>query len=60
MQRATRKDHGLNHRELNIILETLTPFHAAIESAALFGSRACGQFASYSDIDLVLFGDLQE
>ena len=60
MQRATKQDHGLSNRELNIILKVLAPFHLSIESAGLFGSRACGQFKPYSDIDLVLFGNLKE
>lgn len=60
MQQATQKDHGLSNRELAMILKALTPFSASIESVCLFGSRACGQFKPYSDIDLVLFGNLQE
>ena len=60
MQRATKQDHGLSHGELNIILKVLAPFHASIEVACLFGSRACGEFKPYSDIDLVLFGNLEK
>lgn len=60
MQRARKQDHGLSDREIGIILDVLKPFHSSIESACLFGSRACGQFKPYSDIDLVLLGDLQE
>jgi len=58
VQRATTQDHGLSDRELGTIREVLTPFHASITSACLFGSRACGQFKPYSDIDLVLFGNM--
>ena len=32
----------------------------AVESVALFGSRATGTYKSYSDIDLVLYGKLDE
>ena len=60
MQRATKQDHGLSNRELNIILDVLVPFSSSIDSACLFGSRACGKFKFYSDIDLVLFCNLQE
>ena len=59
MQQAKKQDHGLSNRELNIILKALTPFNASIESACIFGSRARGQFKPFSDIDLVLFGNLK-
>ena len=31
-----------------------------IEKVSLFGSRARGSFQNYSDIDLVLYGDIEE
>ena len=60
MQKATHKDHGLSKNEIEIIFNALTPYFYAIKSVGIFGSRACGKFHSYSDIDLVLYGDLRK
>lgn len=53
-------DHGLNEDQLRVIKETLENFAPAVESVSVFGSRATGTYKSYSDIDLVLYGDLDE
>ena len=60
MQQATRTDHGLSDRELFILRNVLKLYHSKIEVVGIFGSRANGEFKPYSDIDLVLFGDLKE
>ena len=60
MQQATRTDHGLSDRELGILRNVLKPYHNKIDTVGIFGSRANGEFKPYSDIDLVLFGNLQE
>ena len=60
MQQATRTDHGLSDRELFILRNVLKLYHSKIDTVGIFGSRANGEFKPYSDIDLVLFGNLQE
>lgn len=53
-------NHNLTAEQLTILRNTLSPFVKQIELVGLFGSRATGQAKSYSDIDLVLYGDLDE
>jgi predicted nucleotidyltransferase len=53
-------DHGLNQRQLDCLRSTLSPFAACIERVAVFGSRATGQYRPNSDIDLVLYGPVEE
>ncbi len=53
-------DHGLSEKQLQVIRETLEKFAPAVESVSVFGSRATGSYNSYSDIDLVLYGDIEE
>ena len=60
MQPAAKTDHGLSDRELDILRNVLKLYHPKIERVGIFGSRANGKFKPYSDIDLVLFGNLQE
>jgi len=52
--------HGLSPHHLAIIAEVLAPFADRITEAALFGSRATGRARPNSDIDLVLFGDIDQ
>ena len=60
MQQATRIDHGLSKRELFILRNILKLYHSKIDTVGIFCSRANGEFKPWSDIDLVLFGNLQE
>ena len=60
MKKVTAEDHGLSDAELTTINSILSDYWPKIEKACLFGSRACGQYQTYSDIDLVLYGNLQE
>ena len=60
MKKVTSKEHGLSAAELAIINTILAGYRQKIVQACLFGSRACGQYQAYSDIDLVLYGDLEE
>ncbi len=53
-------DHGLNERHLKLIKNTIKKFAPNVETVSLFGSRAIGSHKSYSDIDMVLYGDVQE
>ena len=50
--------HGLSQNELLLISKILMPFSEKIEKVGIFGSRATKQYTDYSDIDLVLYGDL--
>ena len=53
-------DHGLTERQLQIIADTLRPYAKKITTIGLFGSRATGTYRENSDIDLVLYGTLDE
>jgi predicted nucleotidyltransferase len=54
------RDHGLTDGQLRIITDTLRPFAGKITTVGLFGSRATGTHRDNSDIDLVLYGPLNE
>ena len=56
----TMIDHGLSEEQLNLIRGIIKEFAPAVESVSLFGSRATGSYGSYSDIDMVLYGDVEE
>lgn len=53
-------DHGLSEDQVRLIKETIENFAPAVEAVSVFGSRATGTYKSYSDIDLVLYGDINE
>ena len=53
-------DHGLKSSDLEIIHTILKPYTHKIEKVGLFGSRATGNYKLYSDIDMVLYGDISE
>ena len=53
-------NHGLSQKELNTILKILRPYSDKIEKVSLFGSRATKTFRANSDIDLVLYGPINE
>jgi predicted nucleotidyltransferase len=48
---------GLSKTIIDEICKTLESF-PFVEHAAVFGSRAKGNFRKYSDIDIVLFGNI--
>lgn len=56
----TALEHGLTLEQINIIHKILLPFLNQIERVGLFGSRATGLYRSNSDIDLVIYGSLDE
>ena len=60
MKIATFKDHGLSRNEIQTITKVLIQYWSKIEKVCLFGSRASGEFKDYSDIDIVLFGNIEE
>ena len=53
-------DHGLSPKQLETIRGILAPYACRITRVALFGSRAMGNYRQNSDVDLVLYGDLEE
>ncbi|MEA1960833.1 MAG: nucleotidyltransferase domain-containing protein [Bacillota bacterium] len=46
---------GLSAKSIDMIIEALSRWHE-IEKAAIFGSRAMGNFKRGSDVDLVVYG----
>ncbi len=52
--------HGLSDDHAEIIRNVLQPFATQIDRVGLFGSRATGTHRPDSDIDLILYGALQE
>lgn len=52
--------HGLTGPQLQTLKQILSPFAASIERVGLFGSRATGHHRPNSDIDLVIYGALDE
>ncbi len=53
-------NHGLSRRRLDCLRAILAPFAAGIERVVLFGSRASGQYRPDSDIDIALYGPVEE
>ena len=53
-------DHGLSSRHLETIRGILAPYSSRICRVSLFGSRAMGNYSANSDIDLVLYGNLDK
>ena len=52
--------HRLSNTQVATLHHILAPFAEKIELAGLFGSRATGKARPNSDIDLVLYGALDE
>ncbi|MCH2227438.1 MAG: nucleotidyltransferase domain-containing protein [Candidatus Caenarcaniphilales bacterium] len=52
--------HGLSNRSIRIIQSILEPYQDIIEEVKVFGSRANDNYKEYSDLDLVIFGNLNE
>ena len=50
----------LSARDRDIVRRVLAPFAERIERVAVFGSRANGKARPASDIDLALWGDLDD
>ena len=51
-------DFGLKNADLFSVTETFRN-DSRILGAAIFGSRAKGNYKPYSDVDIVLYGDLE-
>lgn len=50
----------LSERDRSIVRNVLAPFASRIDRVAVFGSRALGTARPASDIDLALWGDLDD
>jgi predicted nucleotidyltransferase len=57
---SSDSSHGLSPETLERIRCILQPFAASIERVGLFGSRATGRMRPQSDIDLVIFGPIDQ
>ena len=53
-------NHGLTPRQLAVIKGILRPYADRLVRVDLFGSRATGNWRPNSDIDLALYGRLEE
>ncbi|MBY0405847.1 MAG: nucleotidyltransferase domain-containing protein [Cyanobacteria bacterium] len=53
-------NHGLTSQQVGLIQSILSPYAHSIEKVCLFGSRAKGTYRPNSDIDLVIYGRLEE
>ena len=53
-------DHGLSEKQMNLIRDIIVEFAPAVESVSIFGSRATDSHRTYSDIDMVLYGDIED
>ena len=56
----TTPPNALSVDQLNILHRVLSEFSDKIETVGLFGSRATNKARANSDIDLVLYGELDE
>ncbi len=53
-------NHGLQKQQLELIKNICKDFVSRIDKISLFGSRATGSYKNYSDIDLVVYGDITD
>jgi len=53
-------NHGLSENQIQIIKDILKKSARNIEKVCLFGSRAEGNYQKHSDIDIVIYGDIDE
>ena len=56
----TTTDHGLSGPQIRQIKDIISQCAPDAERVALFGSRADGTYKNHSDIDLVIYGDMDE
>lgn len=53
-------EHGLTDAQLRILRGILSLYAGQIDRVGLFGSRATGKFRDNSDIDLVIYGPIDQ
>ena len=52
--------HGISAEYLEIIKNILKLYAENIDKVGLFGSRATGTYSDNSDIDMVIYGNIEE
>ena len=52
--------HGLNKDKIRIVRDIIYRNVSGINKVSLYGSRSTGKYKSNSDIDLVLYGNIDE
>ncbi len=57
---AKKLDYRLSEAELLSLKSILNLYKQKIEKVAIFGSRANGNYQEYSDIDLVVYGQIDQ
>ena len=60
MKQINKMNNGLSDNELKIILNIINSYKDKITKVGIFGSRANGKYKGYSDLDLVLYGNLEQ
>lgn len=53
-------NHCLTEQQLSVIKNIIAPYADKIDKVGLFGSRATGNFRENSDIDIALYGELDD
>ncbi|MCY4277781.1 MAG: nucleotidyltransferase domain-containing protein [Gammaproteobacteria bacterium] len=53
-------DMGLSPQQLQVITDILTTAVPSIEQVKVFGSRSTGRFRPQSDLDLVIYGSIDD
>jgi predicted nucleotidyltransferase len=53
-------ENGLNKRQLQEMRNIIRSNTKSVEAVHLFGARATNTYKNYSDIDLVLFGEIED
>ncbi len=51
---------GLSDQQLQVITDILTIAAPSIEQVKVFGSRSTGRFRPHSDLDLVIYGSIDD
>ncbi len=51
-------NHGLQQKQLKLIKDICKNFANHIDKISFFGSRATGSYKDYSDIDIVVYGNI--
>jgi predicted nucleotidyltransferase len=53
-------NHGLTEEQINLIQSIMSPYRERIDRVSIFGSRATGNYRPNSDLDLVVYGTIDQ